>query len=609
MHTLFAFQFDIQPAEGQIGFACLTAVRDELEHWVRDLYHQFKRELPPLPFDGSVANPHPHHDVRTDHLTCASHSLATLEWEFPEPGDGIASRFTCVLGCDEQMVQMAMRIDIVSRTPVLREMPFQIHLGSNPLFCYPTLLAKLVNGWTCRMAGWPLRSQFRVLRANLLDQFVRDLVDPERALPIFLVNRPRLAKLGDATLQQLSGKLLGLADLAALPNATANARLTALLGPERSCDKGVLRIYWPGFTADANPAAHPLFAAENLRNVLEKEPLELWLVRTMSAISVARFREGPLIGAARAALARDQAGWKAVETAAVARIADAEAARQKAEETGAAHRVAAEAVLRKTKEQCATLRRENDAARQQSQAVEALLVQARDRIAELEEELRKASETEMSVALEQAWDENKALKDLHEQEHRRANELDAELDRLKANWAQVWVHPVEPAPEQCSEQVVAVNWEFDSVADALVIAEVEFGDVLTVWTDARRSAQQSPFSSPGKVYRALKAIAEVGRDYFRSHETGVTLGPVEQAFASRVPFKYTGFESKMTMNRFGDERIFHHHNQSRQMQRHLTLGGGTTNNCLQIYFDFDDANRRVLIGYCGKHLQYYRQRT
>jgi hypothetical protein len=45
------------------------------------------------------------------------------------------------------------------------------------------------------------------------------------------------------------------------------------------------------------------------------------------------------------------------------------------------------------------------------------------------------------------------------------------------------------------------------------------------------------------------------------------------------------------------------------MQRPLTLGGGDTNNCLQIYFDFDDASQHVLIGYCERHLPYYRQRT
>ncbi len=65
----------------------------------------------------------------------------------------------------------------------------------------------------------------------------------------------------------------------------------------------------------------------------------------------------------------------------------------------------------------------------------------------------------------------------------------------------------------------------------------------------------------------------------------------------------------LTLGLHGTDRVFHHQGQSRQMVRHLTLGGGSTNNCLQIYFEFDEETRRVLIGYCGRHLPYASQRT
>jgi hypothetical protein len=126
--------------------------------------------------------------------------------------------------------------------------------------------------------------------------------------------------------------------------------------------------------------------------------------------------------------------------------------------------------------------------------------------------------------------------------------------------------------------------------------------------DAYRSAEESPFSSPAKVFQALEAMAEVGRAYFESRNGGPPLGRIDQAFLRRIPFKYTGFESQTTRSLFGEERVFHHGGESRQMQRHLTLGG-TTNNCLQIYFEFDEPTQRVLIGYCGRHLPYARQRT
>ncbi|MBX9625130.1 MAG: hypothetical protein K2X82_15090, partial [Gemmataceae bacterium] len=148
-----------------------------------------------------------------------------------------------------------------------------------------------------------------------------------------------------------------------------------------------------------------------------------------------------------------------------------------------------------------------------------------------------------------------------------------------------------------------------TVAEALAAAAARFPDVLVVWQDAVRSAVESRFASPDQAYRALAAIAEVGRGYFAARDGGPPLGPVDQAFRRRTPFKYAGFESRTTLGMYGEARVFRHGGEARPMQRHLTLGGGQTNNCLQIYFDFDDAARRVLIGYCGRHLPYSRQRT
>jgi hypothetical protein len=61
----------------------------------------------------------------------------------------------------------------------------------------------------------------------------------------------------------------------------------------------------------------------------------------------------------------------------------------------------------------------------------------------------------------------------------------------------------------------------------------------------------------------------------------------------------------MTMAMYGHERVFQCHGKKREIQRHVTLGGG--NNCIQIYFDFEETNRKVIIAYCGRHLSHFRQ--
>jgi len=45
------------------------------------------------------------------------------------------------------------------------------------------------------------------------------------------------------------------------------------------------------------------------------------------------------------------------------------------------------------------------------------------------------------------------------------------------------------------------------------------------------------------------------------------------------------------------------------MLKHITLGGGSRVNCLQVYFEPNDGLLKIEIGYCGRHLPYYRQRT
>ena len=140
-----------------------------------------------------------------------------------------------------------------------------------------------------------------------------------------------------------------------------------------------------------------------------------------------------------------------------------------------------------------------------------------------------------------------------------------------------------------------------TVLEALRFASERYADVLEVWDDAWSSAKKSLFPGPTRVMQALQAIAEVGRAYFAALPEGQSMGPLEQAFRAKIPFKYAPCESQMTMAMHGQERVF----QGREIQRHLTLGGG--GNCVQIYFEFDESRQRVIIAYCGQHLCHYRQ--
>lgn len=63
---------------------------------------------------------------------------------------------------------------------------------------------------------------------------------------------------------------------------------------------------------------------------------------------------------------------------------------------------------------------------------------------------------------------------------------------------------------------------------------------------------------------------------------------------------YRPTEHEKTRNQYGDGRVFHHRGQYVPIFRHLTFNDNGSS--LQIYFEFDREQEKVIIGYCGEHL-------
>jgi hypothetical protein len=587
MANVCAYQFVLRPREGQSSQDCLDAVRDEMADWICEIYRAVGLDGVAIPFDGTSTPPHPAHELWSDQRECTTHRLATIEWAWPDGDDPTLSwLLSCTVACDDKAVQTALLIQIVSRPFVLRPLHFVLK-ENNPLSFLPSLATRLLRLWPAEIGGWPIPMEVRTLRANAIDRFVREtLLNDARVLPVVVVNLGGPVNIRGDGLQGAQNRLLGLAQLVALANTSAGQRLSQLLPNDPTWEDCPLRVYWPCSSYDP-PGVQALFSPQEMAQELQGKALDQVLLTKFLEFSAVRYREGDLIRAARLAVDRERAAWRHT-----ANTAERETDNARTES-------------RQAQEERDRLRQECDTARQVIRSLQtdlaALSDTARGSAA------RSESFDELATELERAWDDNRRLTAAIEAEQRQLAELRAELRTHQENWnlfaSSRAAEGRAPAPAASSERT------FLTVADALQAAAEDFADVLEVWPDATRSAALSPFRMPGKVYRALEAIAEVGRDYFQAKDGGPPLGPVERAFACRVPFKYTGFESHTTLNLYGAERIFHHGEQSRQMQRHLTLGGGDTNNCLQIYFDFDDASQRVPIGYCGRHLPYHRQRT
>jgi hypothetical protein len=103
-------------------------------------------------------------------------------------------------------------------------------------------------------------------------------------------------------------------------------------------------------------------------------------------------------------------------------------------------------------------------------------------------------------------------------------------------------------------------------------------------------------------------LAEVGRLYFVQRRSRKPLGDLEALFEERG-YKYAPSDSQTTVTKYGRERTFSRDGRKVRFERHLTLGGGDRQNCLQVYFEFREAADLIDVGYCGVHLPYEGMRS
>jgi hypothetical protein len=144
--------------------------------------------------------------------------------------------------------------------------------------------------------------------------------------------------------------------------------------------------------------------------------------------------------------------------------------------------------------------------------------------------------------------------------------------------------------------------KFNTVLEAVELAEQLFPNQLEIWESARESADAaSGFRRPHDVFKALRALIEVGERYFENDGTlGHGFYPAFQDYG----FVYVDKESETTQanRRLRRERMFRHNGRSKVMMKHLKVGTGKGENTLRLYFDFNLDTQKIEVGHCGAHL-------
>jgi hypothetical protein len=144
--------------------------------------------------------------------------------------------------------------------------------------------------------------------------------------------------------------------------------------------------------------------------------------------------------------------------------------------------------------------------------------QAREKRHEELHDLRdqvKNQETDAEEVFDEFAEEMEELRKENEWLAGRVDQLEAENATHEEN-LEVLRQQLGGKPEEVLEEVEEETEprDFDDVFDAIEQAEADFGEWIHVWSDARESAEESPFSRPNEVYEALEAIAELAKiDY------------------------------------------------------------------------------------------------
>ena len=197
--------------------------------------------------------------------------------------------------------------------------------------------------------------------------------------------------------------------------------------------------------------------------------------------------------------------------------------------------------------------------------------------------------------LERAWDEIKGLTLERDEARNQASELTRELEAQKAAFMTTYRGP---RPATAPIEAPAPRAAVKSIAEAVERARGDFAPTLLFLPDAIESARQSPYRAPDKVFALFQALDELTRTW---QQTG-SIGSGWHDALKPKGFDYAEFISPTAKGKFGHEYTFRYEGQPVLCEHHVTLGARSADTCISIHWHRDEARKRLVIGWCGKHL-------
>ncbi|WP_200227264.1 hypothetical protein [Rubrivivax gelatinosus] len=215
--------------------------------------------------DGSIdVVPMPGHRLNIETLVSSARpgeSLVELSWGYPDQYDsslGWRTHLAMLRGPES----LTIALDIAVTGLTFRVAPANIKLGS------PRVVRDICLLPSAFLGGRPYKILPEPLHADKVEELLDELIAPDRAYPVLVVSRRNGSNDALVDPQRLASSIAGVGKLYELADKWAAFKLAEEVGRELSCFDGAMRLYWPGFTVESDPYAHPLWLAK----VLADEP-------------------------------------------------------------------------------------------------------------------------------------------------------------------------------------------------------------------------------------------------------------------------------------------------------------------------------------------------
>jgi hypothetical protein len=282
MQRVYANQFLVDP-ENRPPKEVLYAIGQDVKSWVQGSH--MKRFKSPLdwPQTTQVDHPETHARVKADLQEGQDAAVLDVDYMHPDPDD------------PEREWEIRIRIAWAGDKIEFFLESFTGYQGrivrpESTKVDQPQIIQTVCRKYPCYASRERIVQNYRWISKTQVSSFVeKTLKDPARSVPVVVIApHVEMGRKGYRYVTHpkvLSGRLLGLAHVYVLRDFDAGETLESLLGNLSVRPTG-LRIYYPGFTEDDDPHAHPEYTErlfkeigvtkpETKRRILEKEVYEI----------------------------------------------------------------------------------------------------------------------------------------------------------------------------------------------------------------------------------------------------------------------------------------------------------------------------------------------